>query len=100
MSRLGLNDTVVQNVDCFIKHFGPNKDQLHGYPGHSELELAVLRLYRITKDQKHLDFATYLLSARGVKREDQNGKSYFVYEAEVRQDPIVARTMDTLEDQR
>jgi len=65
-----------------MKTFGPNKGQLHGYPGHEELELAMLRLHNVTEDPRHLEFATYLLAARGVKQPDQNGKTYFVWEAE------------------
>ncbi|WVR07709.1 hypothetical protein IAU60_004751 [Kwoniella sp. DSM 27419] len=62
---------------------------------HPELELAVLRLYSVTQDPKHLEFGKYLLSARGVQREDQNGKSYFVYEAECRHDEVIPHTMDS-----
>ncbi|ORY29330.1 hypothetical protein BCR39DRAFT_559136 [Naematelia encephala] len=78
-------DVMIKCIDCFIAQFGPDPSKLHGYPGHPELELAVLRLYSLTKDQKHLDFARYLLSARGVKREDQNGETYFVAEAKRRE---------------
>ena len=84
----------VKNVDCFIKHFGPNQDQKHGYPGHPELELAVLRLYALTGEKRHLDFGTYLLEARGVKREDQDGVSYFPYEAKSRASDPLPTTMD------
>lgn len=83
-----------------MRHVGPNEGQLHGYPGHPELELAVLRLYAVTKDPKHLAFGQYLLAARGVKREDQGGDHYFVYEAKVRKDELHYHTMDSLEDQR
>ncbi|WRT69314.1 uncharacterized protein IL334_006298 [Kwoniella shivajii] len=91
-------DIMIKNVECFIKHFGPDKSQLHGYPGHPEFELAILRLYNFTKDPKHLKFAEYLLQARGVEREDQGGDNYFVYEAKQRDDHIVPPTMDTIYD--
>ncbi|KAG8875545.1 hypothetical protein FRB97_005014 [Tulasnella sp. 331] len=91
-------DVMIKNVDCFIKHFGPEPDQLHGYPGHPELELATMRLYAVTKDPKHLAFAKYLLSARGVKRDDQDGKTYFVHEADTRKDLVHGLTMDGLDD--
>lgn len=92
-------DVMIRYVDCFMHHFGPNSDQLHGYPGHPELELAVLRLYAVTYDPKHLAFGKYLLEARGVKREDQNGQHYFVYECKVRQDEVLPSTMESLDDQ-
>lgn len=79
-----------------MREFGPDDGQKHGYPGHPELELAVLRLYDVTGDPRHLAFGRYLLLQRGVKRKDQGGESYFVYEAKVRDDPIVPGTMDGL----
>src|SRR4051812_1413417 len=88
-----------QNVECFAKTFGPDPDQLHGYPGHPELELAVLRLYGVTRDPKHLAFARYLLEARGVAREDQGGRSYFPYEARVNENEIIPSTMSSIDEQ-
>ncbi|KAJ9097606.1 hypothetical protein QFC21_004640 [Naganishia friedmannii] len=92
-------DVMIKYVECFMRHVGPKEGQLHGYPGHPELELAVLRLYAVTQDPKHLAFGQYLLAARGVKREDQGGNHYFVHEARVRDDALHYHTMDSLEDQ-
>ncbi len=89
----------LQNVECFSRAFGPGSHQLHGYPGHPELELAVLRLYSMTKDPSHMAFGQYLLAARGVKQEDQDAASYFPYEARVRQDDGVPGTMGSIDDQ-
>lgn len=81
------------------KTFGPLPHQLHGQGGHPELELAVLRLYDVTQDKSHLDFATYLLASRGVKQPDQNHKTYYVWEAEDRRkDLTVGSTMDSVRD--
>ncbi len=91
-----LLDVMVRNVECFMRHFGPNPDQKHGYPGHPELELAVLRLYEVTQDPRHLAFGRYLLEARGVARADQDGLRYFEYEAVVRDDAVFPPTMDGL----
>ncbi len=46
--------------DVFIK--GGHK----GYPGHPEIELALLRLYEITKDKKYLSLAKHFIDIRGV----------------------------------
>lgn len=73
-----------QAIDLLILTFGPNPDQLHGYGGHPELELAMLRLYSATKDPRHLKFGRYLLEERGQKRADQGGETYFVWEAKER----------------
>jgi len=45
--------------------FGPGPNQKHGYPGHQELEIALIKLYRLTGDKKHLDLATYFINERG-----------------------------------
>ena len=71
-----------------MKTFGPDPDQMHGYPGHPELEFALLRLHAVTQDPRHLKFAHYLLSERGVRREKQGNEPYFVYEARKRDDLI------------
>ncbi|KXL44361.1 glycoside hydrolase family 127 protein [Acidomyces richmondensis BFW] len=58
-----------------------------GYPGHEELELALMRLYDITKEQSLLEAAGYLVRERGSK--DKNGDSYFDREARARgEDPL------------
>lgn len=54
-------------VDCIDRIFGPEPEKLKGYPGHQEIELALLKLYRITGDQKHLNLARYFLLERGKK---------------------------------
>ncbi|ORX35416.1 hypothetical protein BD324DRAFT_632751 [Kockovaella imperatae] len=91
---------MIRYVDLLIRTFGPEPSQLHGYPGHPELELAVSRLYHVTGDPKHLAFATYLLEARGSKPADMDGESYFVWEAKHRRggDTGVPQTMDKLTD--
>lgn len=40
-----------------------------GYPGHPEVELALLRLYRATGDRKCLELAKHFIDVRGVDRE-------------------------------
>lgn len=37
-----------------------------GYPGHPEIELALLRLYDITKNEKYLTLAKHFIDVRGV----------------------------------
>ena len=41
-------------------------------PGHEEIELALFRLYRLTKDEKHLTLAKYFMDARGCSKNDGN----------------------------
>ena len=46
--------------------YGTGEGQRPGYPGHEEIELALLRLYRVTGRREHLDFARYFLNQRGA----------------------------------
>jgi DUF1680 family protein len=81
-----------------MNNFGPEPSKKHGYPGHPEIELAILRLYQVTKDPRHLQFAKYLLSERGVTRPDLDNQRYFTWEAKQRDDEGVPETMDRLDD--
>jgi len=81
-----------------MDNFGPEPTKKHGYPGHPEIELAILRLYQVTKDERHLNFAHYLLSERGVTRPDLGDERYYVWEAKQRDDEGVPATMDSLDD--
>ncbi len=63
--KRALLDTLIRYVDHIGTVFGPGKDQKHGYPGHEEIELALVKLYAVTKDRKHLDLATYFINERG-----------------------------------
>ncbi len=58
-------DMVCRSADYIASVFGPNKDQIHGYPGHQEIELALVKLYRVTGAQHYLDLAKYFLDERG-----------------------------------
>jgi hypothetical protein len=60
-----LLDTGIKFVNYLADNFGPTKRPL--LTGHPEFELAVIELYRITGDKRHLELARYVLS--GVERE-------------------------------
>jgi len=65
-----LLDVAIRWADHFDSLFGPTKK--HWVTGHQELELALVKLYRVTKDQKYLNLAAWLLSERGHR----NAKGY------------------------
>jgi DUF1680 family protein len=52
-------------VDHVRATFGPRPNQKHGYCGHQEIELALIRLYHLTGERKHLDLASYFINERG-----------------------------------
>lgn len=80
-----LLDVILRYVDLLCKTFGPGNDQLHGYPGHPEIELSLLRLYQRTGNEKHLKLAEFFLTERGNPK-GWNGRHYYDVEAEKRGD--------------
>lgn len=58
-------DVVIKWADHFDNTFGPGKKDW--VTGHQELELALVKLYRTTKQKKYLKLADWLLSERGKK---------------------------------
>jgi hypothetical protein len=52
-------------ADHVDERFGP--DGVQGYPGHEELELALVRLYRATDEERYLDLASYFVEERGAE---------------------------------
>ena len=73
-------DTACRLADCLDRHFGPEKNKIHGYDGHEEIELALFRLYEITNNKRYLELGRYFLYQRGKDpdffrrqcREDEN----------------------------
>ncbi|WP_459967426.1 glycoside hydrolase family 127 protein [Paenibacillus sp. JCM 10914] len=63
--------------------FGPEDGQIHGYDGHQEIELALIKLYEVTKEQRYLRLSQYFLDERGrepaffVMEWERRGKSSF-----------------------
>ena len=53
----------LKNADFLIRTIGPDKLVL--VPGHQEVEIGLVKLYRVTNDKRYLDFARFLLDMRG-----------------------------------
>lgn len=62
-----LLNTMIRYVDYIDTVFGPEKEKKRGYPGHEELELALVKLYRITGDKKYLNLAKFFIDERGTQ---------------------------------
>ena len=58
-------EVVIKWANYFDSIFGPGKKDW--VTGHQELELALVKLYRVTHDKKYLNLADWLLSERGKK---------------------------------
>ncbi len=52
-------------ADYIASVFGREDGKLRGYPGHQEIELALVRLYHHTKNRKYLELAEYFVNERG-----------------------------------
>ncbi len=55
----------IRFADLIERVFGPGERQIHGYPGHEEIELALVKLFNVTNEQKYLNLAAYFISERG-----------------------------------
>ena len=71
-----LLDALIAFADCVDSLIGPEEGKLHGYPGHEIAEMALVRLYALTKNEKHLKLAQYFI--------DQRGRAPLFFEEEIR----------------
>ncbi|KAI1619843.1 hypothetical protein EDD37DRAFT_642403 [Exophiala viscosa] len=76
---------MLRYMELLMKVLGPKEGQLHGYPGHPELELALVRLYERTKDTRYFEFAKYFVTERGNPK-GADGRHFYDWEAERRGD--------------
>jgi DUF1680 family protein len=60
-----LLDAMIHFVDYIEQVFGVEEGKIKGYPGHEIIEMALIKLYDITKDEKHLKLARYFIDERG-----------------------------------
>lgn len=58
-----LLDVATALADHVDRVFG---DEVEGVPGHEEIELALIRLYRVTGEDRYLDRAKYFVDLRGT----------------------------------
>lgn len=71
-------DIVSKFADLICETFGSKEGQIHAYPGHQEIELALIKLYRVTRNKKYLEEAGYFIDARG------RGENWFLKEQKLK----------------
>lgn len=76
-----LLDVMCRYADLIGNTFGTEEGKRRGYCGHPEIELALVRLYHATNEQRYLDLARYFVDERG-----QRPPHYYDVEAQERGD--------------
>lgn len=57
-------------IDLVIRVFTVERSAAFTTPGHEEIELALIKLWRLRKDRKYLDLALFFLNERGLRDEN------------------------------
>ena len=83
--KTALLDVMRRYADYIGTVFGTGPGQKHGYPGHEEIELALVKLADATGEGKYLELARYFVDERGRQ------PHYFDQEARARgKDPKIS----------
>jgi len=82
-------DVVCRYADHIDRTFGRGRGKKRGYPGHEEIELALVKLYRATGRKKYLRLSKYFIDERGRR------PHYFEVEAKARGDRLDANWAST-----
>lgn len=64
-AKTTLLDIVRRYADYIATVFGPEPGQRRGYPGHEEIELALVKLYRLTGERRYLELSRFFVDERG-----------------------------------
>ena len=75
-----LLDVVCRLADHIDAAFGPEPGKRRGYPGHEEIELALVKLYRATGEERYLNLSKFFIDERGQE------PHYYDIEAKARGD--------------
>ncbi len=63
--KRSLLDIALKNADLVDKVFGPAEGQKHVPSGHPIIEMALVKLYRVTGEEKYLKLARYFIDETG-----------------------------------
>lgn len=58
-------DVMCRYADHIGRVFGRGKGQKRGFPGHEEIELALMKLHRVTNEPRYFELAKYFVDERG-----------------------------------
>ncbi len=77
-------DVMCRYADYIDSVFGREEGKKRGYPGHQEIELALIRLYHVTGNEKYFKLAKYFIDERGQQpnyfaEKEGNNPSLMIY---------------------
>ncbi|MBN2047384.1 MAG: glycoside hydrolase family 127 protein [Anaerolineaceae bacterium] len=60
-------DVMCRYADYIDSVFGPEDGKKRGYPGHQEIELALVKLWRVTGEERYLKLSKFFIDERGAE---------------------------------
>src|SRR6185369_11925748 len=66
-----LLDVAIKSADLIDKTFGPSA--IHEVPGHEEIEIGLVKLYRVTGQERYLKLAQFFIDERGHTKGRKSG---------------------------
>jgi DUF1680 family protein len=80
--KTNLLNIAVKSAELVAREFGPGKRT--NPPGHEEIEIGLVKLYRVTGKQRYLDLAKFFIDARGrsegrIPYRGGNGQELLLY---------------------
>lgn len=89
-----LLDVVCKFADHIDSVFGRESGKIRGYDGHQEIELALVKLHRVTGEQRYLKLAQFFIDERGTElnflvEECKNSDGYSIWSRSKRSAPNI-----------
>lgn len=63
-------------ADYIDNYFGPEEGKCKGYPGHEIAEMALVRLYEVTGEEKYLNLSSFFVEERGQRPYYYDGENH------------------------